>query len=189
MKKLLFAKKRRRTQSSTTKTLAYKATKKVEEKSITRKIDVKRVNNEAIHAMRIAFNEAHFGCKEFYHRYGKETWSVPVSKKEIPIVSIKRILQIIVPSSFYFVTDKTRKKIFVKRDDKMHIISREEKSKNITAHGENAVKEMLLKAGIDKDSIMTKRNVCYVTLHKQITEEKIKDLFPTLHIQIFKIRK
>jgi len=50
------------------------------------------------------------------------------------------------------------------------------------------VKEMLLKEGVSTDSIMTKRGVCYVTLHKQVTEEKIHDIFPTLNMRVFKLK-
>lgn len=175
--------------SSKTKTLAYKAIRKVKNDPIGRRISVKRIDPEAVHATRVAFNEEHFGCKKFYHQNGKETWVTPVSKKETPAITVKRILQILVPSNFYFVTDKTRKKIIYKRGIDHHVMSTEEKEVNIVSHGENAVKEMLLKAGINKDFIMTSKNVCYVTLHKQVSEEKIKDLFPTLHMQTFKVRK
>lgn len=174
--------------TSTTKTLAHKATKSVKKKNVTRSINVPRVNPEEVHAKRVAFNEQHFGCTTYYRQNGKKTWITPVSKKETPAITVKRILQILVPSNFRTVTDKTRKKLICKRDVKHHVISSEETEVNIVAHGENAAKEMLLKAGINKDSIMTSRNVCYVTLHKQVSEEKIRELFPTLHMQIFKVR-
>lgn len=177
------------TVSTTKKTLAHKAVKSsAKEKPVTRKITGKRVDPEKIHAMRVAFNEQHFGCSKHYHQNGKKTWIAPASKKETPAISIKRILQILVPSNFYFVTDKTRMKKVYKRDIRHKVVSVKEEEVNIVAHGENAVKEMLLKAGINKDSIMTNRNVCYVTLHKQVSEEKIRNLFPTLHMQTFKIR-
>lgn len=176
--------------STTKKTLAHKAVKSsAEEKPVTRKITGKRVNHEEIHAMRVAFNEQHFGCSEHYHQNGKKTWIAPASKKETPAITVKRILQILVPSNFYFVTDKTRMKKVYKRDDKHEVVSVKEESANVVAHGENAVKEMLLKAGINKDSIMTSKNVCYITLHKQVSEEKIRNLFPTLRMQTFKIKK
>lgn len=175
--------------TSTTKTLAHKATKSVKEKSVTRSINVPRVNPEEVHAKRVAFNEQHFGCTTHYHQNGKKTWMTPVSKKETPAITVKRILQILVPSNFRAVTDKTRKKLVCKRDITHHVTSSEEVEVNIVAHGENAAKEMLLKAGVNKDSIMTSKNVCYVTLHKQVSEEKIKELFPTLHIQVFKVKK
>lgn len=177
------------TASTTKKTLAHKTIKSsAEEKPVTRKITGKRVDSEKIHAMRVAFNEQHFGCSKHYHQNGKETWIAPASKKETPAITIKRILQILVPPNFYFVTDKTRMKKVCKRDIKHRVSSVKEEKVNIVAHGENAVKEMLLKAGINKDSIMTHRNVCYVTLHKQVSEEKIKNLFPTLHMQTFKVK-
>jgi len=154
-----------------------------------RRINVKRINSEAIHNERVMFNQNHFGCKEFYHQNGKTTWIVPLPEKNSSPLTIKRIMQILVPSNFYYVTDKTRKRLVCKRDVKHRVISSEEVEKNIVAHGENAVKEMLLKEGINADSIMTKRGVCYVTLHKQVTEEKIRNIFPTLNMRIFKVKQ
>lgn len=175
--------------SKPTKMLINKTEPKVEKKTEGRRIEnVQRVDPELVHAQRVAFNEKHFGCKKFYHQNGKKTWIVPVSKKETPAVTIKRIMQILVPSNFYYVTDRTRKKTICKRDYRHAVISSEEVEANIVAHGENAAKEMLLKAGIDKDHIMINKNVCYVTLHKQVSEEKIKNLFPTLHMRVFKVK-
>lgn len=175
--------------SKPTKTLVNKTTPKVEKKTEGRRIEnVHRIDPELVHAHRVMFNEKHFGCKKFYHQNGEKTWIVPVSKKETPAVTIKRIMQILVPSNFYCVTDRTRKKTICKRDYRHAVISPEEVDANIVAHGENAAKEMLLKAGIDKDYIMTKKNVCYVTLHKQVSEEKIRNLFPTLHMRVFKVK-
>lgn len=154
-----------------------------------RRINAKRVDPEAIHRMRVMFNEQHFGCKEFYHQNGTKTWIAPMPEKKASTVTIKRIVQILVPSNFFYVTDKTRKRLVCKRDIKHKVVSSEEVEKNIVAHGENAAKEMLLKEGISADSIMTKRNVCYVTLHKQVTEEKIRSIFPTLNIRIFKVKQ
>ena len=154
-----------------------------------RRINAKRVDTEAIHRMRVMFNEQHFGCKEFYHQNGTKTWIAPMPEKKASTVTIKRIVQILVPSNFFYVTDKTRKRLVCKRDIRHKVVSSEEVEKNIVAHGENAAKEMLLKEGISADSIMTKRNVCYVTLHKQVTEEKIRSIFPTLNIRIFKMKQ
>lgn len=174
--------------SKAKKTLAYKATKKAEKSPTGRRINVKRVDSKQIHAERVAFNEAHFACKVFYHQNGKQTWVVPIVKKETPAITVKRILQILVPSNFYFVTDRTRKKTICKRDVRHRVVSSTVTDVNIVAHGENAAKEMLLKAGIDKDSIMTNKNVCYVTLHKEVSEERIKAIFPTLHMRVFKVK-
>lgn len=165
-----------------------KSVKKAKNEPTGRRITSPRVDSAAIHAERVLFNERHFGCKTFYHQNGKKTWAVPVSKKETPAITVKRILQIIVPSNFFYVTDKTRKKRKCKKDYRHKVISTEEVMVNIVAHGENAVKEMLLKEGIDKSSITTNKNVCYVTLHKQVSEEKIRNIFPTLTIRIFKVR-
>lgn len=167
--------------------LALKSIKKTP-KEPTRRIDTHRVDPEKVHARRVLFNQEHFGCKTFYHQNGKETWVVPISKEQTPAITVKRIIQILVPSDFFCVTDKTRNKTIYKRDETHHVISTEEITVNIKAHGENAVKEMLLKEGINKDSITTNRNVCYVTLHKQVSEEKIREIFPTLNIRVFKVK-
>ena len=153
-----------------------------------RRINAHRIDPSNVYATRVAFNEQHFGCKKFYHQNGEKTWIVPVVKKETPAVSVKRIVQIIVPSDFFYVTDKTRKKTVCKRDECHRVRSTEEVTAHIIAHAENAAKEMLLKNGINKDAIMTGRNVCYVTLHKQVSEEKIREIFPTLHIRVFKVK-
>ena len=168
--------------------LSLKAVKKTPKEPAGRRIDVHRVDPSVVHANRVLFNEQHFGCKEFYHQCGKKTWVVPMSKEETPAITIKRIIQILVPSNFFYVTDKTRKKTVYKRDVTHRVVSTEEVTVNITAHAENAAKEMLLKEGISKDSIMTGRNVCYVTLHKQVSEEKIREIFPTLHMRVFKVK-
>lgn len=192
---LLHAKNRRnalwkaKASSKQHKLLSLKTIKTVTNESVGRRINVKRVNPEAIHNRRVMFNEQHFGCKQFYHQNGEKTWIVPTSKEKNPAMTVKRIIQILVPSDFFYITDKTRKKVIYKRDVHHRVISREEVVINIKAHSENAVKEMLLKEGINADSIMTKRNVCYVTLHKQVTEEKIRSIFPTLTMQIFKVKK
>jgi len=154
-----------------------------------RRINAHRVDPSKIHEKRLLFNKEHFGCKTFYHQNGEKTWIVPLSKKETPAITVKRILQILVPSNFFYVTDKTRKRTVCKRDVRHRVVSSEEVTINIVAHAENAAKEMLLKAGIDKDSIITKRNVCYVTLHKQVSEEKIREMFPTLRMRVFKVQK
>ena len=154
-----------------------------------RRINTQRVDPSAVHEKRVLFNKQHFACREIYHQTGEKTWIVPVSKEETPAITVKRIVQILVPSNFFYVTDKTRKKIVYKRDIHHKVISSEETTVNITAHAENAAKEMLLKEGIDKDSIITKKNVCYVTVHKQVSEEKIREIFPTLHIRTFKVKK
>lgn len=154
-----------------------------------RRINTERIDSEAVHKRRVMFNQQHFGCKEFYHQNGEKTWIVPLPEKSSSSLTIKRIMQILVPSDFYYVTDKTRKRLVCKRDIRHRVVSSEEVEKNIVAHGENAVKEMLLKAGVNADSIMTKRGVCYVTLHKQVTEEKIRDIFPTLNMRIFKVKQ
>lgn len=169
--------------------LSLKREKKEADESTGRRINARRVDPSKVYEQRLLFNKEHFGCKKFYHQNGKKTWIVPLSKKETPAITVKRILQILVPSNFFYVTDKTRKKIVYKKDVRHYVISSEEVTVNITAHGENAVKEMLLKAGIDKDSIMTKKNVCYVTLHKQVSEEKIREIFPTLRMRVFKVQK
>lgn len=175
--------------SKPTKTLIHKIAPKVEKKTEGRRIEnVQRVDPELVHAQRVAFNEKHFGCKKFYHQNGEKTWIVPVTKKTTPAIAVKRIMQILVPSNFYCITDRTRKKTICKRDCRHAVISTEEVKANIVAHGENAAREMLLKAGIDKDCIMTNKNVCYVTLHKQVSEEKIINLFPTLHTRVFKVK-
>lgn len=153
-----------------------------------RRINAHRIDPSNVYATRVAFNEQHFGCKKFYHQNGEKTWIVPVVKKETPAVNVKRIMQIIVPSNFFYVTDKTRKKTVCKRDVHHSVISTEEVTANIVAHAENAAKEMLLKNGVNKDAIMISRNVCYVTLHKQVSEEKIREIFPTLHIRVFKAK-
>ena len=74
----------------------------------------------------VAFNQEHFGCKKFYHQNGEKSWIVPVSKKETPAVTVKRILQILVPSNFYCHTDKMRKKTVYKRDERHRVLSVEE---------------------------------------------------------------
>lgn len=189
MKKCLFHAKRRNKASSKQRVLlSLKHVKKATNKPTGRRINARRIDPSKVHAERILFNEQHFGCKTFYHQNGEKTWVVPVSKKETPAITIKRILQIIVPSEFFYVTDKLRKKTVYKRDVRHRVISAEETTVNITAHAENAVKEMLLKEGINKDSIMTGKNVCYVTLHKQVSEEKIRKIFPTLHMRVFKVK-
>lgn len=171
------------------KVLLYlKTVKKTPKEPTGRRINAHRVDPEKVHARRVLFNQEHFGCKTFYHQNGKETWVVPISKEQTPAITVKRIIQILVPSDFFCVTDKTRTKLIYKRDDTHHVISTEEVTVNIKAHGENAVKEMLLKEGINKDSITTNRNVCYVTLHKQVSEEKIREIFPTLNIRVFKVK-
>lgn len=162
--------------------------KTASESTAGRRINAHRIDPSNVHATRIAFNEQHFGCKKFYHQNGEKTWIVPVVKKETPAVNVKRIMQIIVPSDFFYVTDRTRKKTVCKRDVHHSVRSTEEVTANIVAHAENAAKEMLLKNGINKDAIMISRNVCYVTLHKQVSEEKIREIFPTLHIRVFKVK-
>lgn len=162
--------------------------KKPQQKSKGVRINAPRVDSEAIHAQRVLFNEQHFGCAEFYHQNGKKTWLASKPSSNMPVTNVKRIIQILVPSEFFYVTDKTRKKVVCKRNIKHEVISTEEKTVNITTHAENAVKEMLIKEGVNKDSILTKKNVCYVTLHKQVSEEKIRNLFPTLYMQVFKIK-
>lgn len=168
--------------------LSLKAVKPSSSDPAGRRINTKRINSEEVHKKRVMFNQEHFGCKKFYHQNGKETWVVPLPEKNTPPLTIKRIMQILVPSNFYYVTDKTRKRLVCKRDVRHKVVSSEEVEKNIIAHGENAVKEMLLKEGVNADSIMTKRGVCYVTLHKQVTEEKIHDIFPTLNMRVFKLK-
>lgn len=179
----------KKTTSKQPKALTIKMTPKAKNEPTGRRIEnVQRVNPEVIHAQRVAFNQEHFGCKKFYHQNGEKSWIVPVSKKETPAVTVKRILQILVPSNFYYHTDKMRKKTVYKRDERRRVLSIERIDVPIVAHGERAVKAMLLKVGVDKDSIMTNKNVCYVTLHKAVTEEKVKELFPTLHMRVFKVR-
>lgn len=178
---------------STQKTLAHKSTAKkpiigATGRRIENTKNGSRVNPNEVHEQRIKFNKEHFGKNTFYHGHS-ESWVVPITKKEKPVMNVKRIMQIIVPAEFFFVTDKTRKKKVYKRDEHHRVISVTTENVNITAHSECAAKEMLIKAGIDKDSIMTSKNVCYVTLHKQITEEKIKSIFPTMHTRVFKIMK
>jgi len=197
MKKcLLHAEKRRnaswkeeQTSSKRHVLLSLKAVSTISSDPAGRRINVKRIDSEAIHKRRVMFNQEHFACKEFYHQNGKKTWIVPLPEKNSPSLTIKRICMILVPSNFYYVTDKTRKRLVCKRDIQHKVVSSEEVEKNITAHGENAVKEMLLKEGVNADSIMTKRGVCYVTLHKQVTEEKIRNILPTLNIRIFKVKQ
>lgn len=177
-----------RTTSKKRVLMSLKSVKKNADKPNGVRINTRRVDHDAIHEQRVLFNQQHFARKEYYHQTGKKTWIVLKPKKEIPTTTVKRIIQILVPSDFFCVTDKTRKKTVYKRDMTHRVKSVEEKTINIKAHAENAVKEMLLKQGINKDFIMTKKNVCYVTLHKQASEEKIRSLFPTLHIQVFKVK-
>lgn len=162
--------------------------KKNADKSNGVRINAHRVDHDAIHEQRVLFNQQHFACKEYYRQTGKKTWISLKPKKEIPTTTVKRIIQILVPSDFFCITDKTRKKTVYKRDVTHKVRSVEEETVNIKAHAENAVREMLLKEGINKDFIMTKKNVCYVTLHKQASEEKIRSLFPTLHMRVFKVK-
>lgn len=179
----------KQTTSKQSKTLTVKMTPKTKNEPTGRRIEnVQRVNPEIVHAQRVAFNQEHFGCKKFYHQNGEKSWIVPVSKKETPAVTVKRILQILVPSNFYCHTDKMRKKTVYKRDERRRVLSVEEIEVPIVAHGERAVKAMLLKAGVDKDSIMTNKNVCYVTLHNAVSEEKVKEILPTLQMRVFKVR-
>lgn len=177
-----------RTTSKRRVLISLKSVKKNADKPNGVRINTHRVDHEAVHAQRVLFNQQHFACKEYYHQTGKKTWIGLKPKKEIPTTTVKRIIQILVPSNFFCITDKTRKKTVYKRDVTHKVRSVEEKTVNIKAHAENAVKEMLLKEGISKDFIMTKKNVCYVTLHKQASEEKICSLFPTLHMQVFKVK-
>ena len=196
MKKALFHAKNRKnaswkkndTTSKRAVLTSVKNVKKTEHKSTGVRINAKRVNPDAVHETRVAFNQQHFGKKKFYHQNGEKTWVVPVVKKETPAVTYKRIMQIIVPSDFFYVTDRTRKKTVCKRDECHRVRATGEVTAHIVAHAENAAKEMLLKNGINKDAIMTNRNVCYVALHKQVSEEKIREIFPTLHIRVFKVK-
>lgn len=165
-----------------------KGVKKPQQQSKGVRINAPRVDSNAIHTQRVLFNVKHFGCAEFYHQNGKKTWLASKPSSSMPMTNVKRIIQILVPSEFFYVTDKTRKKIVCKRGVKHEVISTEEKTVKITAHAENAVKEMLIKEGVNKDFILTKKNVCYVTLHKQVTEEKIRNLFPTLYMRVFKMK-
>lgn len=189
-KNFLHAESRKRKRVSK-KTLARKSTTKTIHVTKGRRIENcrKRVNPDEVHEIRVRFNEEHFGKSVFYHQNGSKTWIAPITAKEKPVVNVKRIMQIIVPAEFFFVTDKTRKKNIYKRDVHHKVISVETKTVNVVAHSECAVKEMLIKAGINKDSIMTSKNVCYVTLHKQVTEEKVKAILPTMHTRVFKVMK
>lgn len=181
--------KKKQTSSKHPVLLSLKAVSTTSSNPAGRRINAKRIDPEAVHRMRVTFNQEHFGCKEFHHQNGEKTWIVPLPEKSSSPLTVKRIIQILVPSNFYYITDKTRKRLVCKRDVRHRVVSSEEVEKNIIAHGENAAKEMLLKEGVNADSIMIKRNVCYVTLHKQVTEEKIRSIFPTLNMQIFKVKQ
>ena len=178
--------------------LSLKSIRKTDKEVRSRRINTARVDSSKIHEQRVLFNKQHFGCKEFYHQNGEKTWLTPIRREETPAITIKRIVQILVPSNFFCVTNKTRKKVVYKKDVCHRVVSSEETVVNITAHGGNAAKWMLLKEGISEDYIIIKSardrkskscDLCYVTLHKQVTEEKIRELFPTLHIRVFKVQR
>lgn len=156
-----------------------------------RRINHKRVDPEEIYNQRVAFNQEHFGCKKFYHRpHGaKKTWETTMAPKPKPERNFKRILYILVPSELYAETDVMRKKKIYHRDVHHRVINVTEEMRPIIAHGEHAAKAILIKNGISAENIMTTKNMCYVLLHNQVNVERIKQIFPTLSMRVFKQQK
>lgn len=152
---------------------------------------VKRVNPEEVYNQRVAFNEAHFGCKKFYHRpHGtKKTWETTMAPKPTPERKFKRILYILVPSELYTETDVMRKKKIYHRDVHHRVTKVTEEMRPIIAHGEHAAKAILIKNGISAENITTAKNMCCVLLHNQVSVERVKQILPTLTMRVFREQK
>lgn len=152
---------------------------------------VPRVDSQKIYEERVAFNEAHFGCKKFYHRpHGtKKSWETTMAPKPTPERKFKRVLYILVPAEMYAETDIMRTKKIYHRDERHHVVKVTTEKRPVIAHGEHAAKAILLKQGIPAENILTSKNLCCVLLHNQVSVERIKQIFPTLSMRVFREQK